>query len=222
MPITGGGGGGGDTYTTYSSQYYAYFTVGPVGDGDFVATIATLPTGSSLTYNAPSAGDEDFLTYVDGLNQIGRLVLHNTTRGNSAQVLLANVAINSILTADPYPGDWAVGDTITLRSQTCDIGGSPYYFDLYVGDAVPEEATVLYVVFGYRTTVAQASLALHPYEVYGAAKSVGVNNYVANIVHTFFFPIPLTDQTFCFRLNTVGANQCNALWLKIWGWELPA
>lgn len=220
MPITGGGGGG-DTYVPYSSTYFTYYAWIAKGDSDFVATISDIPSANVIEYNNPTSGDEDFLGYYDGIDQIGMLVLHNTTRTESELVRNAIVASNQIILNVDVPGTWEIGDTITLRSQVCDIGGSPYYFDLDVSDVVPAAATVLYLACAYRDSGGVASLATHPYETYGAGKSFGTNAPVAGVLFPYFTPVPLVSQRFCFRLNAVAAGTCDVLWFKIMGWELP-
>jgi len=126
--------------TMVSPSYFVFAH----SDFDFVATIASLPGGADLTYNAPSSGNEDTIApYSTTYNY--KLVLHNTTRGDSALVDSVIVATNTITLTANVPGTWQVGDTITARSQTATgtAGTTSYYYEIDVNDSVNALATVL-------------------------------------------------------------------------------
>lgn len=222
-PLSGGGGGGGDTFENYSSAYNLYRSNGPMGDSDFVATINGFTgVAGEVKHNAPSSGDADYLTYVDGLNQLGMLVLHNTTRGNSGYVRNYVKATSMITLDDEVPGDWAINDTITLRSQTCDSGGAPRFFDLYVGDVISADVATVYLYALCRATTANSQLKLHPYETYGVGKIMNLFNGFIDKSFAYTTPLKLTSQTICFAFDVSAVNKGTICMLRLIGWEKPA
>jgi len=112
-PITGQ-----NYYLTDANEFYRGNTL---VISAFVATINGTPSGSTLTYNAPSAGNENDLEQFNGSgvatsSNLAKVVLFNTTRGNDALVSSVNLATNVITLTAAVPSGWANGDTIkTLR-----------------------------------------------------------------------------------------------------------
>ena len=106
---------------------------------DFVATIATLPGGAVLTYNAPTSGDEANLVPTS-TTQIAKMVLHNTTRSNYGLISNSVPGTNTTTLTEDVPGTWQVGDTITIRSQTNTnvIAGTVYWVDFEITKTNPK------------------------------------------------------------------------------------
>lgn len=221
MPLSGGGGAAGaDALTALTSGYYVYRNVNTLGSSDFVATIATLPGGAVLTHNVPSSGDADFMTYNDGTNQPGMLVLHNTTRGTEGLVRDYATATRTITLNDTVDAGWQVGDTVTLRSQTADTGALPYCFDLDLSEFVDEDATFIFVQVGLASTNATMGIYVHPYETYGAGKAYSMATQVNGYTMTMALPVSLTSKRICFRLSS-WANNTTALWFRSIGETIP-
>jgi hypothetical protein len=148
-----------------SSDLYA---VASMSDSDFTATINGAPSGASVVYNAPSTGAESCIDPTNS-NQLAKLVLYNSTRGNYALISDVNTATNTITLTANAPANWVSGDTITIRSTTnTDTISSGYFVDLELGDTttVPDTAFALDIAVHNLsdTGASQQALYLHPYE----------------------------------------------------------
>lgn len=182
-----------------------------VSVSDFVATIATLPGGATLTYNAPSSGDEANLV-PNSTGQLAKMVLHNTTRGNDALISNCNTGTNTITLTENVPGTWQVGDTITIRSQTntSNPAANVYFIDMQMTSGIETDS-------GYMTAraamvdtgAASIPLWLHPYEASALNKRQAMSTQVANVfLNSNFGPIPVdsTSRRFCVAWNASGSN----------------
>lgn len=148
------------------------------GSSVFSAVIAGAPSSTEVVYDGEA--NENMLKGL--LGRWARVVLHNTTRGNSRKITAFDETTNTITTEDTVD-DWADNDVITCQSQTNESVG---YFDVDLSDSVP--ATLAGVIFnlnirdissGYQ---AVRRLIIHPYEAYDAGKRI----------HTF---CDLADET---------------------------
>jgi hypothetical protein len=143
-----------------------------VSNSDFVATINGAPSGTSVVYNAPSSGNENVIPPT-GTN-LAKMVLYNTTRGDSAQISSVNTGTNTITLTATVPGTWASGDTITIRSQTnTDLVTSSYFMDFAIDDTsvIPANICALDMAWNVLTdSGGAASSQLHPFDTGAASK----------------------------------------------------
>jgi hypothetical protein len=178
---------------------------------DFVATIATLPGGAVLTYNAPSSGDEDNIV-PNTTSQLAKMVLHNTTRGDSSLIDDCVVGTNTVtLTADVL-GTWQVGDTITMRSQTntSNPAGNVYFadFEITSTEITAFLARTFALINVIRDTgAADVQFFWHPYESNVTPKRFRARTQVANVyLDTPFLQVPLKENRYCSAWDASGGN----------------
>lgn len=177
---------------------------------DFVATIATLPGGATLTYNAPSSGDEANLVPTS-TSQIAKMVLHNTTRGDDALISNCNTGTNTITLTAAVPGTWVVGDTLTIRSQTnTSAFGSAYFVDFQFVSGIQTDSEGIFLRYTFLDTGGtNVTSAFHPYEANNNAKRIVQRTAVINIGSDSTIaplPIDLTTRRFCLAWNASGSN----------------
>jgi hypothetical protein len=138
---SGGAGGTCEALLLCNSTYFPlpianlYSQLSPtIGPSDFVAQINGTPSGTTVVYKNISSGDENLLTG----GSVGQLVLHNTTRGDSAIISSVNVGTNTITLTANAPAGWANNDAITIRSQlVTGTSGGAYFMDLVLSSAIP-------------------------------------------------------------------------------------
>lgn len=136
----------------------------------FSSTIATLPGGAVLTYNAPT-GNENVLVPAS-TSQLAKMRLYNTTRGTSALILDCVIATNTITLTANVPAGWQVGDTITIASQTVSGGGLNWVdLEIVSGEYLNKSTIGLYIAFS-DSAGAGFSYAVHPFEAYANSKIV--------------------------------------------------
>lgn len=177
---------------------------------DFVATIATLPGGATLTYNAPSSGTEDNLP-PSNTGNLGKIRLWNTTRSTSALISDCNTGTNTITLTANVPAGWQVNDTITIRSQTnTNVYLSAYYVEYQITSTeIPTLARSVDFEIGYfdSTSVALPQRCiLHPHLAFNAAARRIDEPAVAGKFLYRMAPTPLIDRTFTLQATASGAG----------------
>lgn len=174
---------------------------------DFVSTIATLPGGASLTYGAVTSGDAANLVPVS-TSQLSKLVLHNTTRGDSALISDCNTGTSTITLTASVPGTWATSDTITIRSQT--NTSTPitnvYFVDLQFTSGLNSDTD--YIVIGVVTNDSGGPVysVYHPYESNVASKRKSMSVQVAGVNANATFIMPIISNTFCASWDATGTG----------------
>lgn len=174
----------------------------------FTATINGAPSATSVTYNAPSAGNEDVIK-PQAAGQLAKAVLWNTTRGTARLIDDVNTGTNVITTVASTDA-WASGDTITIVSQTVTTGltAKAIDIDLSQQSVVPVLArAVVLTSFKFDSGAGALTSALHPLETYAASKQKTIYNQVANIYQG---GLPLTEilvnRRFTYLSNASGTG----------------
>lgn len=200
------------------------FRVGSTSDSDFMGTINGSPSGTSVVYNAPSSGDEANLV-PNSTSQLAKMVLHNTTRGNSALISDCNTGTNTITLTTTVPGDWADTDTITIRSQTntSNPQSGVYFVDFEFTSGI--EALTRSIVGAAAiadSAAASQSLWLHPYETnVNSKRNVPVTTYVAGVTtHGAAMPLNLIDNKFCAAWDANGTGTLTVVLLRLYEIEV--
>lgn len=186
------------------------FRVASGSVSDFVATIATLPGGATLTYNAPSSGDEANIK-PNSTSQIAKMLLHNTTQGDHALISDVDTGTNTITLTANVPGTWAVTDTITMRSQTnTDVGaagGSSYFCDWeFTTDLDELTRGVQLAVQMHDTGSTNIVCVYHPFETGDSSKRKPIRTYVTSVFTDSVVSVALIQKRFCVAWNAGGAN----------------
>lgn len=139
--------------------------------------------------------------------ELGKMVLHNTTRGTSRLVTsldAANDWIGTVASADA----WANNDSITIESQTVTRPGATKQIDVELSQQteVPLLArSIACIIFKADSGSVQTSY-LHPFEAYGVTKLFTVLNFNVANVSSSLFPINLVSQTFTVAWDASGVG----------------
>ncbi|MGQ9625836.1 MAG: hypothetical protein ACUVV0_02910 [Anaerolineae bacterium] len=190
------------------------FRVDAADDSNFVATIASLGT-NTVVYNDPTSGNENTIKTTSSA-QLGKIVLHNTTRGTSALISSVDTGTNTITLTDNVPGDWQVGDTITARSQTCTgyiLTPSPvgYFFDIDVSGTIGSTVAAIFVDFSfYDSSGSSMRSVLHPYEAHSGSKRQALESNAGIWVRRTVL-VPIISQRFCFGWTASGSNTASVI-----------
>lgn len=195
------------TLRSMAPDYDVYYGAN-LSISDFVATIATLPGGAILTYNAPSSGDEANLVPVS-TNQIAKMVLQNSTRSNDALISDCDTGTNTITLTANVPGTWQVGDTITIRSPvnfTQPTAGA-YFVEFEFASDMDALARHMIISDAFADSAANNIAWFHPYQANASNRRRALRTQAANIALDWTSPpIPLIQSRFCLAWNASGAN----------------
>lgn len=186
---------------------------------DFVATIATLPGGAVLTYNAPTSGDDANLVPVS-TSQLAKIVLHNTTRGDEGLISNCVTGTNTVTLTANVPGTWQVGDTITIRSQTntSTFSGVSYFVDFEITSGINDDSGYISIFISTTDSGGLVSMVTHPYEANSTSKRLGINSQVATVLmKTFANPIEIITSRFCMAWVASGSGTITRLQLRLVG-----
>lgn len=182
-----------------------------VSDSDFVALINAGGSGGLTATNVPydtvSSGAAINLDVVSG--NIGKLVLHNTTRGTSALVSTATTASSFITLVSPGQTGWADNDSITLRSQTNTATVAGRFFDVDVSQSteIPVAACALVGSAVMTDSGGASNVRFHPYEADATAKRMGATSPSAGVGATIpIVGLPLIGRKFCAEWDASGAG----------------
>jgi hypothetical protein len=136
----------------------------------FTAKINGAPTSTSVVYDTDT-NEGSVKGIQSGASYYGRIVLHNTTRGNSRKIVQVNITTNTIITEESAD-DWADNDDITTQSQ---VNAEAGYFDVDLSAEIPAAAKFVAIFVLYQELAGLAddnsrTLLYHPYETYGVGK----------------------------------------------------
>lgn len=167
----------------------------PSGTSTFVGTIATLPGGSTLTYNVTS-GNESVMVPAT-TSQLAKMRLWNTTRNTYALISNCAISTNTITLTASVPAGWIVGDTITVASQTVS-GGGTNWIDLELTSGVMGKG-ILFVDTFTRSNTSGDTVRYHPLEAFGAGKisSNPVQTASTSVYNVVFKMLKITGNVFC-------------------------
>lgn len=206
-------GAGGEVVATLITQ--TEFKTTPISDfllyvnghsgTQFVAKINGAPAGAVLTYDTVT-GNEDSL--VPARTSFGKLVIHNTTRSESAYIEDVDTGANQITLTENVPGTWANNDDIQVNSLT-NTGsvGNDYYFDVYVGGEVPPLARALNIESQISDSGGAGDYTrIHPYEDDAIAKRLTRFPQVAGESFASGLTVPLIASTITWQSRASGAS----------------
>ena len=163
------------------------------GESPFDGVINGAPTATSVVYDGETK-ETMFTGLASGADKWGRIILHNTTRGNSRKVVSVNLATNTI-TTESSTDDWADDDVITCQSQTNTYAG---YIDIDVSAevAATSEAIFMFAVIDDTEGNQDNSryIMFHPYEDIDNGKRQWINANLANIKTQGVYPIKIISQ----------------------------
>jgi hypothetical protein len=196
-------------------------SVSASSDSDFVTTINGAPSGASVVYNAPSSGAANAIKPVSS-TQLAKLVLHNTTRGDSALISDVNTGTSTITLTANAPAGWQSGDTITARSQTNtdNFSGGAYYFDFEITSVLNglARSIVLFIAIS-DTGGAGALLSVHPYVTGAASKRWNLGTQTTLTISSGIPRLPLNAVRFCAGWDATGSGTTTVT-LRLWGQDV--
>ena len=173
------------------------------GDTSFAGQINGAPAGAVVGYKNV-VGNENSIDPM-AATELGHLVLHNITRGNSATISDVNTGANQITLTANAPAGWANNDAIQCNSLVCNTGGSPYYFDLDCSGFLPANSLAAYVSMSVYDTAVNARGHIHPYETYASALVQGQDVQAAATYNNIGIIVSVHEQTVCIRVDASGA-----------------
>lgn len=178
---------------------------------NFTGTINGTPSGATLVYTITGGTNEDNITPASA-GELAKIVLHNTTRGDSVLIDSVDTGTNTITATANIPGTWANTDVITTRSQTnTDTISSMYFTDYDLSSADNDKISRLAVFitgFFSMSDVGTAAAYYHPYETGAASKRYAISSIAGA---RLMAEIPIVDNKFCMSNNASGTGTC--LWL---------
>lgn len=197
----------------YSSNYM--IQIANHDDTSFSALINGAPAGSNVVYDTVT-GNENSIAPTSAAWE-GKLVLHNTTRGNSALISTVNTGTNTITLTDSVPGTWANNDSIQVNSTTCNTGAPPYYFDVDVSGIVPSTCVAIYLRCNPNDIGGPVLGYSHPYATYAAAKQMLWGTDVTGFPIYTYKAVPVVSQTICIKVNTPDTSSTTSA-IRCFGW----
>ena len=184
----------------------ASFFINASDDTPFDADIAGNPTSTSVVYDGETL--ENSINFVATNLTNCRVVLYNTTRGNSRLISLVDIATNTI-TTESSTDDWADNDVITIQSTT-NLEAGFVDLDFSTGDALPTNAIGILINGYYLDTggVGNSAVArFHPYAAYDSGKRSDIFGQVASIhAHYGSLLIPITSRRFSYKIVASGTG----------------
>ncbi len=179
------------------------------GQSPFSGAINGAPTATSVVYDGDT-NETMFTGLASGADKWGRIILHNTTRGNSRKVVSVDTATNTI-TTESSTDDWADDDVITCQSQTNTTAG---YFDVDVSAEVPATTEAIFLFAVLDDTEGNQDnnryIMFHPHEAYDNGKREWINANLANLKGQGVYPLKIISQKFtmymasgCVTVNIV-------------------
>lgn len=174
-------------------------------DWNWTGTINGAPAGSTITV-ATTGGTNLNSIVPTNAGHLGKVVMHNTTRGNA--MLIDSVAGLVVTMTAAILSGWANGDVVTCRSQTntSNPSGGDFYYDIDLSSADNTLIPVLAVGIGVWISANDAGAGrvdVHPFETNSNPKGV---NFIANAGDRYVTPIPLINRKFCVAGDASGAG----------------
>ncbi len=191
---------------TFVSPSADLFRCNATGYSDFVATIASI-SGSTLVYNAPTSGYEESIKPA-ATTHLAKLRIYNTTNSPADYLLVSDVdtTTNTITFTTAVPATWAIGETITSRSQTNTATTSGAYFQEFevTSEVTNKSGLFIWVSWADSSTSGGYSVSFHPLASFLTAKNAafGTQNANSYAVTTLIY---LTDNVFTVRWTSSGA-----------------
>ncbi len=190
------------------------FTRSNQSDSAFAALINGAPGVTTVVYDTIT-GSEDGLT--GAAAWLGKLVLYNTTRSDSALIESVDRGTNTITLTASVPGAWANNDAIQVNSQTVVLGGARKYFDLDLSTSVPDLAVGI-IVEQKINDAGGGIFYLHPFTTFANSQRSTIqsdNPSVASWLRTTM--LSLFDGKFSYSVDASGAATCD-INITLAGW----
>ena len=144
--------------------------------------------------------------------ELGKLVLHNTTKGEEAYIEDVNIGANDIQITDVADTvGWEKGDVLQVRSltNTQTLGGARF-FDVYLDSTeIPALAVAMHVNWIIENAGASATFYHHPFEAYNAFKLWHPHTQVAGVDHGAFSPVQIVNRRFTVGWDATGPNSAS-------------
>lgn len=193
--------------TTLETNANNILNLGAASSSLLQMTIATLPGGATLTYNVTS-GNEDIINVISS-SEIGKIVLHNTTRGTEALISSVDTATNTITLTANVPAGWATTDVITPESQTNTstiAGGAGKFMDIELqSSGALNQPNIKMELYWIDSGAVGQQLSIHPYETNSNPKrktkyTNSTTYFVGNV------EIPFISNRFCVAFKASGTG----------------
>jgi hypothetical protein len=164
----------------------------PTANSPFTAKINGTPTSTSVVYDTDTS--EGSLEGIStGSSYWGRIILYNTTRGNSRKIVSVNTATNTI-TTELSSDNWADNDDITTHSPTVQND----FFDVDLSAQISSDVKAI-DIFGFLADTSgnyssSRIVRYHPYTTYDDGKRCYIPCRLGNDANTLYFIMPVYSQ----------------------------
>jgi len=169
-------------------------------------------SGGLTATNVPYDNDSEenmFNGFDPYSNCWGRVVLHNTTRSNSRNIVSVD-RTNNVITTESSTDDWADNDDITTESQTNVGEGAFEYFDIDLSDEVGTGITAILLGIRFQNNTATANannlIFVHPYEAYDTGKRQAIKCAAASEYSSGLMIVPMISQKFTMCVYNAGQD----------------
>lgn len=177
---------------------------------DWQSSCNGAPVGAVVTYNTPLTSGAENAIVPTASTELGKFVLHNTTRGEEAFIQAVDTGAKTItVTAAADVSAWLDTEVLTVRSQVNTTAlGSSYYFDVEVTSPEISDLTVgLHLYWDVKDTGGAGQNAiLHPYEADSPSKRFLHLTQVANVAFRGYALVSLAQRRFCTLWLASGAG----------------
>lgn len=180
----------------------------------FSASIASV-SGTDVVYTSVTGNEDSIKPFVG--NELGKVVLHNTSDGTEALIQNVDLGTNTITLTDNAPAGWGNGDAITTNSQTnTDLvipTSSERYFDVELVTAdIPDNAVTIKGELTFRESAPAIRILLHPYLPGEAARRKGIDTIITGVqILRRFYDMPIVDRRFTVGCLASGVGTCTAV-----------
>jgi hypothetical protein len=130
-----------------------------------------------------------------GTSQLGKMRIYNSTRGTYALISNCVTGTNTLTLTAAVPAGWQVGDTLTIASNICSVGGQDWV-DIEITSG-PTDKSALFVMIVFASATTTDAIRLQPYEAFSNSKNIIQEAIVASANMRAFGLLPITSNLFC-------------------------
>lgn len=211
-------------FVNFSSDDEVIGLVG-IGDTGWIGSINGIDaTRKIISYTFVSGSENSIDVRLESGQEIGHLVLHNTTTGEEALIVSVDTTGDAITVKEAVSENWSAaggGDTIQVNSPTVTSVWAYKYYEVDCCDFLPVNATAILLYVQIKDSNSTGGrLVAHPFETEGTGKRIRIDPQVANIQHNFQIILPIINQKFVWLFDATAATsgqvimRCLGYWKK--------
>ena len=209
--------------TTITINHGATGATGATGAAGATGTVITMidattahlstPFGGTVfsgrINGTPSATSVNFDGGNEGVFPDGRIILYNTTKGNSRIATVGSDGVSGTITTLSSTDNWANDDYIRIFSSAIGSSYDDYYCDVDVSDVVAVSATWILVHANMSIAIPDTcAVRVHPFETRNSIKETVIDLYGSDGPVTFTTDawIKNVNRKICVRVKGDSTN----------------